>query len=82
MLFEYPCVLQEVWKISTTAGSKRVKKGLAGHESSTTSHSLVEASRVSSAALSASATAQSQSNVDSVQVGSHLSLHFKVLYEF
>uniref|UniRef100_A0A1J3FYA5 FMP27/BLTP2/Hobbit GFWDK motif-containing RBG unit domain-containing protein n=1 Tax=Noccaea caerulescens TaxID=107243 RepID=A0A1J3FYA5_NOCCA len=65
---------QEVWKISTTAGSKRVKKGLAGHESSTTSHSLVEASRVSSAALSASATAQSQSNVDSVQKSNMLSI--------
>ncbi|KAL1194358.1 Protein SABRE [Cardamine amara subsp. amara] len=61
---------QEVWKISTTAGSKRVKKGLAGHESSvTSSHCIkdVEPSRVSSSALSASATAQSQSNADSVQ---------------
>ncbi|KAL1202555.1 Protein SABRE [Cardamine amara subsp. amara] len=61
---------QEVWKISTTAGSKRVKKGLAGHESSaTSSHCIkdVEPSRVSSSALSASATAQSQSNADCVQ---------------
>ncbi|XP_023643806.1 protein SABRE isoform X2 [Capsella rubella] len=68
---------QEVWKISTTAGSKRVKKGLAGHESSgTTSHAIrdVEASRVSSAALSASATVQSQSNTDSVQKSNILSL--------
>ncbi|XP_013672232.2 protein SABRE isoform X2 [Brassica napus] len=58
---------QEVWKISTTAGSKRVKKGLAGHESSTASHSNVEASRGSSAALS-------QSNADSVQKSNTLSL--------
>ncbi|KAF8100507.1 hypothetical protein N665_0222s0006 [Sinapis alba] len=58
---------QEVWKISTTAGSKRVKKGLAGHESSTTSHSNIEASRGSFAALSASATALSQCNADSVE---------------
>ncbi|XP_018439446.2 protein SABRE isoform X2 [Raphanus sativus] len=65
---------QEVWKISTTAGSKRVKKGLAGHESSTTSHSNVEASRGSSAAFSASATALSQSNADSVQKSNTLSL--------
>ncbi|CAN8244859.1 unnamed protein product [Cochlearia groenlandica] len=65
---------QEVWKISTTAGSKRVKKGLAGHESSTTSHSIVEASRASSAALSASAITQSQSNTDSVQKSNMLSL--------
>ncbi|KAJ0254517.1 Protein SABRE [Hirschfeldia incana] len=65
---------QEVWKISTTAGSKRVKKGLAGHESSTTSHSNVEASRGSSAALSASATALSQSNADSVQKSNALTL--------
>ncbi|CAN6971528.1 unnamed protein product [Brassica rapa subsp. trilocularis] len=57
---------QEVWKISTTAGSKRVKKGLAG-DSSTTSHSAVEASRRSSESLSASATTLSQSNADSVQ---------------
>ncbi|CAH8392543.1 unnamed protein product [Eruca vesicaria subsp. sativa] len=65
---------QEVWKISTTAGSKRVKKGLAGHESSTTSHSTVEASRGSSAALSVSAAALSQSNADSVQKSNTLSL--------
>ncbi|XP_019083145.1 PREDICTED: protein SABRE-like isoform X1 [Camelina sativa] len=68
---------QEVWKISTTAGSKRVKKGLAGHESSgTTSHALrdVEASRVSSAALSSSAIVQSQTNADSVQKPNILSL--------
>ncbi|XP_024015622.1 protein SABRE isoform X2 [Eutrema salsugineum] len=65
---------QEVWKISTTAGSKRVKKGLAGHESSTASHSIVEASRGSSAGLSASATAQSQSNADSVQKSNMLSV--------
>ncbi|XP_010513417.1 PREDICTED: protein SABRE-like [Camelina sativa] len=68
---------QEVWKISTTAGSKRVKKGLAGHESSgTTSHALrdVEASRVSSAALSSTAIVQSQTNADSVQKPNILSL--------
>ncbi|CAH2047248.1 unnamed protein product [Thlaspi arvense] len=65
---------QEVWKISTTAGSKRVKKGLAGHESSTTSNAIVEASRGSSAGLSASATAQSQSNTDSFQKSNTLSL--------
>ncbi|RID79559.1 hypothetical protein BRARA_A02288 [Brassica rapa] len=58
---------QEVWKISTTAGSKRVKKGLVSHESSTTSHSNVEASRGSSAGLS-------QSNADSVQKSNTLSL--------
>ncbi|KAL0718645.1 hypothetical protein Bca4012_067968 [Brassica carinata] len=63
---------QEVWKISTTAGSKRVKKG--GNESSTTSHSNVEASRGSSAALSASTTALSQGNADSVQKSNTLNL--------
>lgn len=74
--------LQEVWKISTTAGSKRVKKGLVGHESSGHAIKDVEASRMSSSALSASAAVQSQSNDDSVQVGVHLYLHFKVLNQF
>lgn len=77
-----PCLLQEVWKISTTAGSKRVKKGLVGHESSGHAIKDVEAARMSSSALSASAAVQSQSNADSVQVGFHLYLHFKVLDEF
>ncbi|KAG7657824.1 FMP27 C-terminal [Arabidopsis suecica] len=58
---------QEVWKISTTAGSKRVKKGLVGHESSGHAIKDVEASRMSSSALSASAAVQSQSNDGSVQ---------------
>ncbi|XP_010553676.1 PREDICTED: protein SABRE [Tarenaya hassleriana] len=69
---------QEVWKISTTAGSKRVKKGSSVHESSgPTSHSTKEvevASRMSSAVVSSSATLLSQTNTDNAQTSNTLNV--------
>ncbi|KAK9271467.1 hypothetical protein L1049_027058 [Liquidambar formosana] len=64
---------QEVWKVSTTAGSKRVKKGSSIHEGSTSSSHPTKESEVlskssASAAPFTSGTSQSSVNADSAQV--------------
>lgn len=63
---------QEVWKVSTTAGSKRVKKGAAIHEASSSSHSTKESEMPtkSSSSILPFTFAPSQSSVppDSAQV--------------
>ena len=51
--------MQEVWKVSTTAGSKRVKKGSSTHEASTSSsHTMKENEVPSKSSVSAPSTGQ------------------------
>lgn len=66
-------VIQEVWKVSTTAGSKRVKKGSSMHEASTSSSQPTKEFEVSSKSNTSgltltSGTSQSSSHADSSQV--------------
>ncbi|XP_042988908.1 protein SABRE isoform X2 [Carya illinoinensis] len=59
---------QEVWKVSTTAGSKRVKKGLLIHEASaSSSHSTKESETTSKTTAAASVTNQHSVHADSAQ---------------
>lgn len=62
---------QEVWKVSTTAGSKRVKKGSSAHEASASSSHSIKESEVSKLGVSTipsiSSTSQSSVLVDSSQ---------------
>ncbi|KAF7139251.1 hypothetical protein RHSIM_Rhsim07G0212900 [Rhododendron simsii] len=63
---------QEVWKVSTTAGSKRVKKGSSMHEASTSSSQPTKEFEVSSKSNTSgltltSGTSQSSSHADSSQ---------------
>ncbi|XP_061345729.1 protein SABRE-like [Gastrolobium bilobum] len=63
---------QEVWKVSTAAGARRVKKGSSVHEASASSgHSTKESKASSKSSISAMlfpATSQSSVQVDSAQV--------------
>lgn len=62
---------QQVWKVSTTAGSKRVKKGSLGHEASTSSSHVTKESEVSKASVAVvpfSGTHQASAHADSLQV--------------
>ncbi|KAE9609094.1 putative FMP27, GFWDK domain-containing protein [Lupinus albus] len=65
---------QEVWKVSTTAGARRVKKGTSIHEApASTSHSTKESEASSKSGISAMlfpATSQPSVHVDSAQVDS------------
>ncbi|GMY06946.1 protein SABRE isoform X1, partial [Fagus crenata] len=59
---------QEVWKVSTTAGSKRVKKGSSIHEASASSiHSAKESDITSKSGASAPVTNQPSVHADSAQ---------------
>ena len=75
--------MQEVWKVSTTAGTKRVKKGTSIHEASSSSHSTKEPEMPtkSSSSILPFTFAASQSSVppDSAQVSFHLFLLKTVL---
>lgn len=67
--------MQEVWKVSTTAGSKRVKKGLLIHEASaSSSHSTKESETTSKTTAAASVTNQHSVHADSAQVSFHVYL--------
>lgn len=69
--FYFLCDIQEVWKVSTTAGARRVKKGSSAHEASGSGgHSMkeFEGSFKSYVAPSTSANIQSSIHVDSIQV--------------
>lgn len=65
-------VIQEVWKVSTTAGARRVKKGSSVLEASASnSHSIKESETSSKSGISAvlfPATNQPSVHVDSAQV--------------
>lgn len=65
--------MQEVWKVSTTAGARRVKKGSAAHEASaSSSHSKKESEASSKSTFSAMlfpASSQPSVQVDSARVG-------------
>ena len=68
------CDVQEVWKVSTTAGSKRVKKGSSIHESSASSiHSAKESDITSKSGASAPVTNQPSVHADSAQVSFQIS---------
>jgi hypothetical protein len=58
-----------VWKVSTTAGSKRVKKGSIMHEASaSSSHSTKDSDVTSKSCAFASVTNQHSAHADSAQV--------------
>ena len=63
------CEMQEAFKNSSTAGSKRVKKGSSTHEASTSSsHTLKENEFPSKPSVAASSTSQPPLLSDSCQV--------------
>ena len=55
------CEMQEVWKVSTTAGSKRVKKGSAHEASASSSHTTKENEVPSKSSVFTSSTSQADS---------------------
>ncbi len=77
------CDVQEVWKVSTTAGSKRVKKGSLMHEASaSSSHSTKESDATSkSSSAFPSVTNQHSAHADSAQVSFSVSSATRFLRE-
>lgn len=69
--------MQEVWKVSTTAGSKRVKRGSLTHEAAaSSSHTTKENEFPSKSSVFASSTNQPLLLADSTQVSYSKSLGF------
>jgi hypothetical protein len=69
LLLKYWLFIQEVWKVSTTAGARRVKKGPSAQEASSSSNQSTKESEASSKS-GISALLFPATNQPSVQVGS------------